>query len=327
MKNSTKPVVAVDVGGTKFIAAVIDKDGKILSRVYRPTYAEQGPKKVIERLAATIHQAVKESGAGMKGISGISLAIAGIIDINHGVITEAPNLPDWHNIRLDDLLQAKFNIPVFLLNDASAAALGESCFGAGIGIGNMIYMTVSTGIGGGLILNGKLYNGADGSAAEIGHMIVLADGPLCKCGQHGCLEALASGTAIACMARERVCNGEKSIMLDMVDGIPASITAEHVTVAGRKRDILALSVICEAAYYLGIGLSNLVNLFNPQMIVIGGGVSTMGEMLLRPARKSMKDHAFKLPASTVRVVKSKLNPDAGILGAAAYAQQKVGGRK
>jgi glucokinase len=325
MKTADKPIVAVDVGGTKFIASVIDKSGKMLSRVYCPTLAHQGPKKVIKRLAATIQQSVKESGAGMKGIGGISLAIAGIIDISRGLITEAPNLPDWRNIRLDSLLEAEFKIPAFLLNDASAAALGERCFGAGIGIDNLIYITVSTGIGGGLIINGELYNGADGSAAEIGHMIILADGPACNCGQHGCLEALASGSAIAILARDRLIAGEQSILMDMVDGIPAAVTAEHVTIAGRKRDIVALSVIWEAAYYLGIGLSNLVNLFNPQVIVIGGGVSTMGEMLLRPARKSMREHAFRLPASTVRVVKSKLSPDSGILGAAAYARLKLGG--
>jgi len=327
MKTADKPVVAVDVGGTKFIAAVVNNKGKMLSRVYSLTHAEQGPKKVIRRLITTIHEAIQKSGTGIKGVGGVSLAVAGVIDINRGLITEAPNLPDWHDVRLDGLLQEEFKIPAFLLNDASAAALGERCFGAGHGIDNLIYITVSTGIGGGFILNGELYNGTDGSAAEIGHMIVLADGPACGCGQHGCLEALASGTAIARMATERICSGENSMLLDMVGGIPASITAEHVTVAARKRDVLALSVIREAAYYLGIGLSNLVNLFNPQVIVIGGGVSAMGEMLLRPARKSMKEHAFILPASTVRIIKSKINPDGGILGAAAYAQLKLGGCK
>ena len=327
MKTSDKPVVAVDVGGTKFIAAVVDSKGKMLSRVYCPTCAEQGPRKVIKRLSATINQAVKESGAGLKSIGGIALAIAGIIDINRGLITAAPNLPDWSNIRLDDLLHDEFKMPAYLLNDASAAALGEHRFGAGQGVDNLLFLTVSTGIGGGIIINGELYNGTDGAAGEMGHMIVLADGPECHCGQHGCLEALASGTAIARLARERLEEGENSLLEKMVEGDLATITAEHVTKAAKKQDIVALSVIWEAAYYLGIGMANLVNLFNPQVIVIGGGVSAMGEMLLRPARKSMQEHAFKLPANTVRVVKSKLNPDSGILGAAAYAQQKLGGRK
>lgn len=327
MKRAVKPVVAVDVGGTKFIAAVVDGGGKMLSRVYCPTCAEQGPERVIKRLASAISQAVKESGAGMKGIGGISLAVAGIIDIKRGLITSAPNLPDWSNIRLGEILQDEFEVPAFLLNDGNAAALGEQRFGAGKGVDNLIYITVSTGIGGGLIINGELYNGTDGSAGEIGHMIVLADGPECNCGQHGCLEALASGTAIARLARERLDEGKQSILNEMVGGEIETLTAEHVTKAAKKQDAVALSVVCEAAYYLGIGLSNLVNLFNPQVIVIGGGVSAMGEMLLSPARKSMQEHAFKLPASTVRVVKSKLTPDAGILGAAAWAQQQQGGIK
>jgi len=324
MKTVDKPVVALDIGGTKIIAAVINSEGKMLSRVYRPTNAEQGPQKVISRLISIIRLAVNRSDKSIKEIGGISLAVAGLIDINRGLITTAPNLPHWKDICLGDVLRDEFKIPSFLLNDGSAAALGEHCFGGGIGIDNLIYITVSTGIGGGFILDGKLFNGADGSAAEIGHMIVLAGGPACHCGQSGCLEALASGTAIARMARERLGEGQRSILTDIVGKELASLTAEHVARAGKRGDLVALDVIQESAYYLGIGLSNLVNLLNPQMIIIGGGVSAMGEMLLRPARKSMREHAFKLPASTVRVVRSKLSPDAGILGAAAYAYLRLG---
>ena len=327
MKTAGKPVVAVDIGGTKIIVAVINNEGKMLSRAYRPTHAEQGPTKVISRLTSLIRLSVNRCGYEMKEIGGISLAVAGLIDINRGLVTVAPNLPHWKDICLGDILKDEFKIPAFLLNDASAAALGEHCFGAGIGIDNLIYMTVSTGIGGGFIFDGKLFNGTDGSAAEVGHMIVMADGPACPCGQNGCLEALASGTAIARMAREHLSEGQRSILQDIVGKQTASVTAEHVAMAGRKRDVVALAIIREAAYYLGIGLSNLVNLLNPQMIVIGGGVSAMGEMLLRPARKSMKEHAFKLPAATVRVVRAKLNPDSGVLGAAAYAYSRLGGEK
>jgi len=325
MKTLDKPVVALDIGGTKIIAAVINSEGKMLSRVYCLTHSEQGPEKVISRLISLIRLVVNRCCYEMKEIGGISLAVAGLIDINRGLVTVAPNLPHWEDVCLGDVLHDEFKIPSFLLNDGSAAALGEHCFGAGIGIDNLIYMTVSTGIGGGFILDGKLFNGTDGSAAEVGHMIVVADGPACSCGQKGCLEALASGTAIARMAREHLMEGQESSIADIVGDDLDSVTAEHVAQAGKKRDAVALAVIREAAYYLGIGLSNLVNLLNPQMIIIGGGVSAMGEMLLRPARKSMREHAFKLPASTVRVVRSKLSPDSGILGAAAYAYLKLGG--
>jgi len=216
--------------------------------------------------------------------------------------------------------------PVFLLNDASAAALGEHRMGAGRGLDNLIYITVSTGIGGGLVINGQLYNGTDGCAAEIGHMTILVDGPLCKCGKRGCLEALASGTAIARMARERLAAGGKSCLAELTRGKIEDVTAELVAEAARRGDALALSVIDEAARYLGIGLANLVNIINPQMIIIGGGVSKMGAMLFRPARKSMKEHAFKLPARTVRVVRPRLGLDAGLFGAAIYTRESLGAK-
>ena len=322
MTRSKGPVVAVDLGGTKYIAAVIGPRGKMFSRVYCPTLSHEGHARIIDRLAASIKEAVKEAGFKLREMAGVGIAAAGIIDINRGLITEAPNLPKWCNIPLRDLLREEFKIPVFVLNDASAAALGEHCLGAGRGLDNLIYMTVSTGIGGGMIINGELYNGTDGSAAEVGHMIIQVDGPLCHCGHYGCLEAMASGTAIARMAEERLRSGWTSILSKS----RRKITAEDVAAAAKKGDVLACQVIDDAAAYLGIGMAGLVNLFNPQMIVVGGGVSALGERLLRPARKSMKQHAFKLPAGTVRVVRSALGADSGLMGAAIYARRQAGGK-
>jgi glucokinase len=322
MTRSKGPVVAVDLGGTKYIAAVIGPRGKMLSRVYCPTLSHEGHARIIDRLAASIKEAVKEAGFKLRDMAGMGVAAAGIIDINRGLITEAPNLPKWRNIPLRDLLREEFKMPVFVLNDASAAALGEHCLGAGRGLDNLIYMTVSTGIGGGMIINGELYNGTDGSAAEVGHMIIQVDGPLCHCGHYGCLEAMASGTAIARMAEERLRSGWTSILSKS----RRKITAEDVAAAAKKGDVLACQVIDDAAGYLGIGMAGLVNLFNPQMIVVGGGVSALGERLLRPARKSMKQHAFKLPAGTVRVVRSALGADSGLMGAAIYARRQAGGK-
>ncbi|MGA2158714.1 MAG: ROK family protein [Dehalococcoidia bacterium] len=322
MARSEKPVVAVDLGGTKYIAAVIGPRGKILSHVYCPTLSHEGPDKIISRLLLSVDAAVREAGFKLRDMAGLGVAVAGIIDINRGLITEAPNLPGWHNIPFRDLLKDEFKIPVFMLNDASASALGEHRLGAGRGLDNLIYMTVSTGIGGGMIINGELYNGSDGSAAEVGHMIIQVDGPLCHCGHYGCLEAMASGTAIARMAQERLRSGWASPLAKS----RRKITAEDVAAAVEKGDELASQVIDEAAGYLGIGMANLVNLFNPQMIVVGGGVSAMGERLLRPARKSMKKHAFKLPAGTVRIVRTALKADSGLIGAAIYARQQAGGK-
>jgi glucokinase len=327
MPLDLSPVVAVDIGGTKFIVAVIDSDGRALSRIYCLTMAHEGPKKVITRLISTIRAAIKRSAIRTEDIGGIGVAVASIIDSGRGLITEAPNLPRWKNIRLRHILSQELEVPVYLINDASAAALGENRLGAGRGFTNMIYLTISTGIGGGIIINGELYEGTDGCAGELGHMIIDAHGPECGCGRQGCLEVLASGTAIARMAKERLKAGEESLVREMADGIIDDVKAEKVAAAARKGDAMALEVIHTAASYLGIGLGNMVNIFNPQLIIIGGGVSKMGEMFLKPVRKSMKEHAFKLPARTVRVVRSGLGADSELLGAAVYTLQKRSGGK
>ena len=322
MARSEKPVVAVDIGGTKMITAVIDADGSKLSRVYCLTLAHEGPAGVINRLNASIDRAIRKAGLERSQVGSIGVAAAAIIDINRGLVTEAPNLPRWHNIQLPALIASEFNLPVFLLNDASAAALGEHRHGAGRGLSNLIYITVSTGIGGGIVIGGELYNGTDGCAAEIGHMVIQIDGPLCSCGRRGCFESLASGTAIGRMARERLELGHVSIMCAMAGNVNENVTSKTVFEAAKNGDVLAIDIIRTAAGYLGIGLANLVNILNPQMIIVGGGVSRMGAMLLAPARKSMKEHAFKLPASTVRIVRPALGTDAGLIGAAEYARQE-----
>lgn len=322
MINRLHPVVAIDIGGTKFITAVIDSDGNTLSRIYSLTRREQGPHKIIQRLIASVRVAVKKSGLEAADISALGVAFAGIIDSRSGLVSEAPNIWRSRNIKLRDILAAELQMPVYLMNDASAAALGENGFGAGRGSTNMIYLTVSTGIGGGIIIDGELYEGTDGCAGELGHTIIAHGGPECKCGKCGCLESLASGTAIARMARERLDSGEDSLLRTMIADINAELRAEEVAEAARKGDKLAIDVIQTAACWLGVGLGNIANIFNPQLIVIGGGVSRIGEMFFRPARKAMKQHAFRLPARTVRVVKAQLGADSGLLGAAVYIVHK-----
>jgi glucokinase len=262
-------------------------------------------------------------------IAGIGIAAAGIIDTNEGIVTTSPNLPGWRNVPLRDIIAERLGLTTYLINDASAAALGEHRFGAGKGVDNLIYLTVSTGIGGGIIIDGGLYLGADGCAGEIGHMIIETHGPQCNCGKFGCLEALASGSAMTRESVRRLNQGEKSSIIRLVDGRLESITAETVSLAAKKGDPLACDIVARAANYLGIGLANLINIFNPELIVIGGGVSKMGNILLAPTRKTVREIAFKLPARTVRIVRARLGSNAGIKGAAVYVfeQQPKGGRK
>jgi len=318
LESRQGPVLAVDLGGTKIVAAVVLPDGKIISRKYCLALADKGPEAVIDRLLSAANSAMSQAKLKTSELTGIGIAAAGILDAEEGIITTSPNLPNWHDVPLRNIVADRLGITTYIINDASAAALGEHRFGAGKGVDNLIYLTVSTGIGGGIIIDGKLYSGIDGCAGELGHITIEAHGPQCKCGNFGCLEVLASGTAMAKEAAERLSQGETSSILEFTEGKLENITAETVALAARQGDPIACDIVSRAASYLGIGLANLVNIFNPELIVIGGGVSKMGDMLLEPARKVVKERAFQLPARRVRIVRARLGSNAGILGAVAY---------
>lgn len=314
--NSVKPVLAVDLGGTKIRSAIVPPDGKIFLSNNYLTEANKGTETVVRKIIFAIEDIMMKAESGIKDFGGLAIAAAGILDTNKGAVTASPSLPGWRDVPLKSILENKFGIDVLLINDASAAALGEYYYGAGKNVQNLIYLTVSTGIGGGIIIDGKLYAGVDGCAGEIGHMVIESHGTQCNCGNYGCLEILASGTAIAKEAQRRINEGEESSLIDLTKNIPGSITSETVALAARGGDTLACEVINRAANYLGIGIANLINIFNPEMIIVGGGVSKMGEMLLEPIRNTVIQRAFYLPAKTARIVRSVLGDDAGILGAA-----------
>ena len=318
MQNSHTAALVVDLGGTKIITAVVFPDGSVVSRNYCLTLANEGPEAVINRVLSGIDEVLAKTRIKTSNLCGLGIAAAGIIDTTNGVIKTSPNLPGWCDIPLRDILANELGIAVYIINDASAAALGEHRFGAGKGVDNLIYLTVSTGIGGGIIIAGELYLGTDGCAGELGHMTIESQGPKCNCGNSGCLEVLASGTAMAKEAKRRLGQGEVSSILTLVDGMPGDITAKTVAMAAKQGDALACDVVARTANYLGIGLANLINIFNPDVIVIGGGVSKIGEMLLKPAREVAKKKAFQMPAQTVRILRARLGDNAGIIGAAAY---------
>ncbi len=318
-KGQESPVLAIDLGGTKIITAIISRKGEIIARHDYPTLAAEGTQSVIDRILSDIDRLLRESNLNLHQLCAISIAAAGIIDIKNGIITEAPNLPGWRNMPLKSVVEDKCKIKTFLMNDADAAALGEHRFGAGKGLSNLILLTLGTGIGGGIILNGRLYLGSSGSAAEIGHMVIEASGPKCNCGKNGCLEALVSGTAIAGEVIKRINEGSRSSLIEMVEGKIEEITAANVYLAAINGDSLALDVIARAAYYLGIGVVNLVNIFNPEMIVIGGSVARMGDLLLEPVRRILKEKAFLLLSKSVKIAPAQLGNDAGIFGAAVFA--------
>ena len=324
MKEKGQPentVVAVDIGGTKIMSALFSSDGKMQSRDIRPTLAGEGVDPVIERILSSIASLL--SGKSQPGA--ICIACAGGIDTGRGVVlTPSPHMPGWVNIPLVDIAQKKFGVSVFLINDASAAAIGEHRYGVGKGVKNLVLLTLGTGIGGGIIIDGKIYLGAVGGAGEIGHMTIDASGPRCGCGNNGCLEILVSGTAIAAEAVRRIKQGEKSSLVDMVKGKKDKITTEIIGQAAREGDDLARDIIAKAAYYLGIGLVNIANIFEPEMIILGGGMAELGEMLIGPGRKMVKAGAFTVSGRAARIVTAQLGNEAGVYGAAAFAVDNIG---
>jgi glucokinase len=322
-KNTELPVLAIDLGGTKVAAALISPDHRVIEKTHSPTLATEGLQPVTGRIFAAIDHLLSQANTETTQLYGIAIAAAGAIDTGKGLVTSSPNLPGWLDVPLRDMVKERYRVDCCLLNDANAAALAEHRLGAGRGINNLIYITVSTGIGGGIIVNGELYSGASGGAGEIGHMTIDASGPECHCGNVGCLEMFASGRAVAGEAKRRIEQGEPSRLTDIVSGNLEGITAERVAVAAQGGDRLALEVISKAASYLGVGMVNLVNIFNPEMIVVGGGLSKMGELLLKPAREVVKQRAFPLCAGAVRIVTAGLGDDAGLLGAAIYARRQI----
>ena len=325
-KEQELPVLAIDLGGTKIITAIISNKGQMLAREHCLTLADEVPPSVINRILSAIGRLLGQRGINSSQLGSISIAAAGAINVDKGLVTSSPNLPGWHNIPLRDIIKEKYGITTFLINDANAAALGEHHFGAGKGVDNLIYLTISTGIGGGIIINGKLYSGLCGSAGEIGHMTIDVNGPRCNCGNIGCWEMLASGTAVAKEAIRRISQGESSSLTEIVGGKIENITAEKISMAAQGGDSLASEVILTAATYLGVGMVNLVNIFNPEMIIVGGGMAKMGNLLLNPARQVVRERAFPLSAQAVRIVPAQLGDDAGAFGAAAFAFQQQTGR-
>ncbi|AKG52906.1 putative sugar kinase [Dehalogenimonas sp. WBC-2] len=313
------PILAADLGGTKVLAGIVGGDGYLQNRVKLRSEGGGGLESILRNLYAAIDRVLD---LATDRPAAIALAAAGVIDIAQGTITNSPNLMATNGVPIKDLLARRYSLPVVLINDASSAAVAEHRLGAGIGTKNMVFLTVSTGLGGGIIIDGKLYQGADGSAGEFGHTSIDLNGPADSCGLFGCLEQNASGTAIARNATNLIGKGRQSILVKILsdNGI---ITTEDVAEAARQGDMLAIEVFNEAMRRLGIGIVNIVNVFNPELIVVGGGVSETGDMLFEPVRQFVAGHAFRLPASRVKIVPAALGDEAGAIGAGLYAREEL----
>lgn len=311
--------VGVDLGATKIFSLVLGAGREERGSDRRLTEAARGPEGVISNIAASVRAAVGQAGLKPQELRAIGVAAPGPIDWQRGVVSETPNMPGWQEVPLARRLEEALGVPAYLENDANAAALGEHRYGAGKGASHMVFITVSTGVGGGLIVDGKLHRGLSGAAGEVGHMILNAQGVQCRCGNRGCLESYASGLAIAARAREAAQRGESPTLGRLVQSLPEgeTLSAEAVFQAAADGDEAARRIVDEAAYYLGLGMVNLVHILNPEVIVVGGGLSRQGEALLAPARRVVEEVAFEQSRRGLRIVAGALGDRAGALGAIA----------
>lgn len=309
--NTTSPLIfAADLGGTHLRAATVDQKGQIHSRFKQHTPQVKDANAIVDAIIAAVREFQKTSD-----VSAVSLVVPGTVNVQDGAVVKAPNLPCLDGFRLAAALSSQLNLPAILENDANAAAVGEMWRGAAVGCNTIICITLGTGVGGGIILDGKLWRGVDGAAAEIGHMCVDPFGGVaCTCGSRGCLEVFASATAIVRMTQEASPRYPDSILHKQENR-----TAEMIFQAGKQGDELAIEIFRRMGVYLGIGLANLINILNPEMIVIGGGVVNGWDLFEKHMHQQVEERAFPLLTARLKIVRAKCGDDAGLLGAARLA--------
>lgn len=306
-------VVGIDMGGTKISGALSDLSGEVLSLFTVPTNAFEGEQAVLERIIHVIETVIKEADKKIINVKAIGIGSPGPLDSKNGVILTTPNLP-FKNFNLVQPIEDKFNVPTYLDNDANVAAIGEFMLGEGKGTRNMVYVTVSTGIGGGAILNGEIYRGNTSNALEIGHTTLVENGPKCNCGNYGCAEVLASGTAIGRQAKEAILNDRETSLKGY-----KNVTSYEVFREAEKGDEVSIEILDKSLNYLGICISNIINTFDPEVVVIGGGVSKGGQIVFDKVREVVNKRCFKSMAESCRIVPAGLGTDAGVLGAVSLA--------
>ena len=320
MTRKDAPIIGgIDLGATKILSVVVTQSGKLLAEDTRPTQGAAGPDAVIANMIASLRQAVA-NGEGAQ-LAAIGIDAPGPVEYDRGIITSPPNLPGWHDVPLASIIEKEFGVPCVLENDANAAALAEHRWGAGRGSRHMLFLTVSSGVGGGIIIDGDLYRGASGAAGEVGHMSINARGARCHCGGRGCLEMYASGVGIGRLAQRLVRQHPDSPLARLAREQPLSAKLVHQ--AADQGDEDARRLIIAAGQALGIGLGSLIDLLNPQIIVLDGSLTKMGDLYLGPARETAQKESFEQNWSDVRIVVGELGDRCAALGAAAVAMEPM----
>jgi len=311
--------IGIDIGGTNVKIAIVDSKGKISFSESASTRAEMGYEFTIKNIINLIKDSLTKSEVSIKQVGGIGVGCPGQIDSINGVVRALPNIPGWVNVPLAKILQNEFSLPTKIDNDVRVATIGEYKFGAGKGYQNLICITVGTGIGSGIILNGQLIRGACLAAGELGHVIVQEhNGEICGCGGTGCVEAVASGPAIVKQAELYLMTGKSTKFKELAAGSP--VTPEIVAEAAIQGDGVAVKIFEKTGYWIGLALSSVVNLLNPEVIIVGGGVAQAGDLLLDPIRDTIQKRAMKLQGECVKVIPAQLGNSAGVVGASLLTQ-------
>lgn len=313
-----KFIIGVDLGGSKILSGIADQEGRIINKIKQPTNPQNGAADVLERICLSIHRLQQGVGVQSGEIEAIVVGAPGPVYYPQGIISDAPNL-GWRYLDLKRELGLRLGREIVVDNDANMAAWGEYYFCYHKSCRNLLYMTISTGIGGGIIINGRIYRGSTGGAGEFGHMVIDPYGITCGCGRRGCLEALASGTAIAREARQLIDQGQGRAIMAASPG-SGVITAREVGEAARQGDPEALAIIYRVIEWLGQGIANLVNIFNPEIVVVAGGVGVgLQDLLLEPLTATVKANVFKMHGEKLKITVSNLGEEIGLLGCIAFA--------
>jgi glucokinase len=321
-----KKMIGCDLGGTNLRAALVDVEtGEVLHHLSVPTLAREGPEAVMKRMAGLFRQLIQASGAQDGEVGGIGIGIPGCYDPEKGETLFLPNLPGtWPQVPLAASLEQLTGMQVVLLNDVRSITYGEWRFGAGQGVDTVAVLAVGTGIGGGLVINGQLHLGIRGSGGELGHMVIDYNGPRCGCGNYGCLEAFASGPAIAAMGMKAVAQGLTTTLGELSGYDMNRITPELIARAALAGDEVARDIYEKAGFYLGVAASSICAAVSPRRIIIGGGVAQAGPLLLEPLERTMRARVHVMPVERVEVVPASLGSNSGVIGAACWAARELG---
>jgi glucokinase len=316
-----KKYIGCDLGGTNLRAAIVDvENGAVMHHLSVPTLARDGHEATMKRMADLFLHVIQRAGMKKEDIGGIGIGVPGVLDLEKGETLFLPNLPGtWPHVPLQSTIARLTGLPTQILNDVRSITNGEWRFGAGRGVDTVAVFAIGTGIGGGLVLNGQLHLGIGGTGGELGHMIIDFNGPRCGCGNHGCLEAYASGPAIAAMGMKAVAQGVRTLIADLCEYDLNRITAELIERAARADDEIAKDIYEKAGYYIGLAAANICVSIGPRRIIIGGGVAKAGDLLLEPIRRTVRERVHVIPVEQVEVVSSELGSNAGVIGVASWA--------